>query len=208
MLSSSPRAERSLDGGAIVLDAGGHALPLTAAELFGSPRPLEVELGVGKGRFLLEWATAHPQIGLLGVERAGKYLETAAVSVARRGLRNVRLLHTTAEDLLFRCLAAASVAAFHVYFPDPWPKKRHHKRRFFRPDNVARLAEVLAPGGLLRVKTDHGAYAAVIAELLAAESRLEAVTIEDAFAEVPPTSFEVKYTRDERPIHHFAYRRC
>ena len=182
-------------------------LPLEAGRLFGAPVPLEVELGVGKGRFLLEWAAAHPQIGVVGVERARKYLEMAALRAARAGLANVRLVHTTAEDLLFRCLAPAGVAAVHVYFPDPWPKKRHHKRRFFRPENVARLAEVLAPGGLLRVKTDHAGYAGLIAEVLAAEPRLVAVAVAEAFEGVPTTNFEVKYAREERPVYRLAYRR-
>ncbi len=189
------------------LDLAGAELPLEASRVFGAALPLEVELGVGKGRFLLEWAAAHPGVGVIGVERARKYLELAAQRAARAGLGNVRLVHTTAEDLLFRCLAPGSAAAVHVYFPDPWPKKRHHKRRFFRAENVARLAEVLAPGGLLRVKTDHDAYARVIAEALAAEPRLAAVRAEDAFEAVPATNFEVKYAREERPVHRFACRR-
>jgi tRNA (guanine-N7-)-methyltransferase len=179
------------------------ALPLTAAGLFGRPCPLEIELGVGKGRFLLEWAAGHPDLGLLGVERARSYAVLAAARAARHGVANVRLLHTTAEDLLFRCLAPASVDAFHVYFPDPWPKKRHHKRRFFRPDNVARLADLLRPGGLLRVKTDHAGYAAVIAEALAGEPTLRAIDAAQAFAELPVSGFEHKYVDQGREI--FAY---
>jgi tRNA (guanine-N7-)-methyltransferase len=143
----------------------------------------------------------------LAVERARTYLMLAAERVARRGIANVRLVHTTAEDLLFRCLAPASVAAVHVYFPDPWPKRRHHKRRFFRPENVARLAQVLSPGGLLRVKTDHADYAAVIGETLGGERRFEPVDVEEAFAGVPLTSFEIKYARQQRPIFQFAVRR-
>ncbi len=191
---------------AVVLDLGGDRLPLDACEVFGSALPLEVELGVGKGRFLLDWAAAHPEIGLVGVERARKYLELAARRALRRGLANVRLVHTTAEDLLFRCLGPGSVRALHVYFPDPWPKTRHHKRRFFRPETVARLAEVLAPGGLLRVKTDHDGYAAVIAELLEASPGLARVPTDETFAGVPLTNFEIKYGRDQRPIRLFAYR--
>jgi tRNA (guanine-N7-)-methyltransferase len=196
-----------VEPGGVVLDLGSVKLPLEGRELFGSAVPLEAELGVGKGQFLLAWAAEHPGSGLVGVERVRKYLQVAAVRAARRGLTNVRLAHTTAEDLLFRCLAEGSLAAAHIYFPDPWPKKRHHKRRFFRPSNVARLAEVLAPGGLLRIKTDHGGYAAVIGEVLAGEPRLAPVAVEAAFEGVPASNFEVKYAREARPVHRLAYRR-
>jgi tRNA (guanine-N7-)-methyltransferase len=191
----------------IILDLGSVALPLASPEIFASALPLEVELGVGKGRFLLQWAVSHPDVGLVGVERAHKYLAVAALRAARMGLANVRLVHTTAEDLLFRCLAPALASAVHVYFPDPWPKKRHHKRRFFKPENVARLAEILIPGGLLRVKTDHDDYAAVIGAVLAAEPRLLPVPTEAAFEGVPATHFEIKYARDARPVYRFAFRR-
>lgn len=193
--------------GAAVLDLGGVGLPLDSRRVFGGPRPIEIELGSGKGRFLLEWAAMHPEVGLIGVERTRKYLELGARRAARGGLANVRFVHTTAEDLLFRCLAPATVAAAHVYFPDPWPKKRHHKRRFFHPENVARLAEVLEVGGLLRIKTDHAGYAAVIVDVVAAERRLAAMPADGAFEEIPATNFEIKYAREARPVHRLAYRR-
>jgi tRNA (guanine-N7-)-methyltransferase len=191
----------------VLLDLDRTALPLSAPGLFGRPCPLEVELGVGKGRFLLEWAAVHPEIGMLGVERARSYALLAAARAARRGLANVRIVHSTAEDVLFRCLAPGSVDAFHVYFSDPWPKKRHHKRRFFRPDNVTRMAEVLRLGGLLRVKTDHREYAHVIATVIASEPRLAPVPVEEAFAAVPQTHFEIKYAREGRDFSRLAFRR-
>ncbi len=189
------------------LELDGAALPLAAESVFGARMPFEVEIGSGKGRFLIEWAAANPGIGVLGVERARGYVELVSARARRRGLGNLRILHTTAEDLLFRCLAPASVNAVHVYFPDPWPKQRHHKRRFFRPDNVARLAEVLRPGGLLRVKTDHAEYAALIAALLAAEPRLEEADVDEAFRAIPATHFEVKYGREGRAFSRFVFRR-
>jgi tRNA (guanine-N7-)-methyltransferase len=196
-----------VEAGSIVLDLSEANLPVTASGLFGSCRPLEIELGAGNGRFLLEWAAGHPESGFLGVERARKYLELAAARALRRGIVNVRLAHTTAEDLLFRCLAPGSVSALHVYFPDPWPKKRHHKRRFFRPDNVARVAEVLEPGGLIRVKTDHAEYATIIGALLTAEPCLVAAGGFEAFVDLPATHFEIRYARDSRPVYRFAFRR-
>jgi len=194
-------------GSALLVDLTAAGLPLSAETVFGRPCRFEVELGSGKGRFLIQWGAAHPEIGILAVERALKYAELAAVRAARMGLGNARVAATTAEDLLFRCLAPASVDGFHVYFPDPWPKMRHQKRRFFCPDNLRRLVDRLRPGGLLRVKTDHPGYAAVIGPLLAAQSGLDRVDEAEAWAGVPATNFEVKYARDQRPIHRFAFRR-
>ncbi|MEW6338208.1 MAG: tRNA (guanosine(46)-N7)-methyltransferase TrmB [Acidobacteriota bacterium] len=200
-----PAAE--IPRGGITLDLGGQPLPLRAEEVFGHACPIEVEIGVGKGLFLLAWAAARPDIGVIGVERAKKFLDMASARAERLRLSNVRLVHTTAEDLLFRCLEPGSVAAVHVHFPDPWPKKKHHKRRFLRPDNVSRVAEVLAPGGLLRVQTDHAEYAAVVAEVLAGEPALETVDAAEAFEGLPPTNFEVKYGREGRTFHRFAARK-
>jgi tRNA (guanine-N7-)-methyltransferase len=194
-------------GSALLVDLTAAGLPLSSVSLFGRPCPLEVELGSGKGRFLLAWATAHPDIGILAVERARKYAELAAARAARQGLGNVKIAATTAEDLMFRCLLPGSVGGFHIYFPDPWPKKKHQKRRFFRPDNLQRLVDLLQPGGMLWVKTDHPAYAAVIGPLLAAQAGIERLDEVEAFAALPATNFEVKYAREDRPIHRFAYRR-
>ena len=201
-----PAGPAVVDG--VLLDLGAVRLPLDGGTVCGRPCSLEVEIGAGKGRFLLDWAQAHPESCFVAVERARKYLLLGAARAARRGLGNVRFVHTTAEDLLFRCLAAESVAGVHVYFPDPWPKKRHHKRRFLGPANVRRMAEVLVPGGLLRIKTDHEGYAEEIAAVLAAEALLEPADVDDAFAGVPPTSFEVKYEQESRPVHRWACRRA
>ena len=195
----------ALDG--LLVDPTAVGVPLTAAALFARDCPIEVEIGVGKGRFLLEWASAHPEIGLLGVERARPYLTIAAMRVARRGLINVRLVHTTAEDLLFRLLAADSVAVVHVYYPDPWPKKRHAKRRFFRKENLARLVDVLSPGGLLLVKTDHDGYAAAIEAMLRGEPRLAVVAPADAIPDIPESGYEAKYAREGRTVHRFVFRK-
>lgn len=190
-----------------IVDLDAIPLPLAASDLFGQDCSLELEIGCGKGRFLVERGGARPDVGLLGVERARKYLELSARRIRRAALANVRVLHSTAEDVLFRCLGDGSLAAVYVFFPDPWPKKRHHKRRFLRPENVSRIAEVLEPDGRLLVKTDHPAYAEVVAQVLASESLLVPDATESAFAGIAPTSFEIKYERESRAFHRFAYRR-
>jgi tRNA (guanine-N7-)-methyltransferase len=189
------------------LDLGSVGRPLDPRELFGAPLPIEIELGVGKGRFLIARAASMPGTGFIGVERCRTYATMAAERISRQSVPNVRIVRTTAEDLLFRCLGDATVEVVHVYFPDPWPKKRHLKRRLLGPANVGRIAEVLVPGGRLLVKTDHEGYAAVIAEVLAGEPRLVALDAAEAFAGLPQTHYELKFAREGRLVHAFARRR-
>ena len=144
---------------------------------------------------------------ILAIERSAKYHRLGCERAARRGLSNVRLLRTTGEDLLFRLLDEASVENFFVLFPDPWPKKRHHKRRFFKPENVAALGRALVVGGRLLVKSDHAEYAAVIGEVLAASPDLGPIDPEGAFANLPITGFEHKYAIEGRKIFRFAFER-
>ncbi|NOZ95886.1 MAG: tRNA (guanosine(46)-N7)-methyltransferase TrmB [Acidobacteria bacterium] len=190
----------------IAIDLNEVSVPLVWEELFGWPDPPDVEIGAGKGRFLLEMARLHPDRSLLGVERAAKYHEMVCRRAARRGIESIRMVRTTAEDLFFRLVKPSSVARIHIYFPDPWPKKRHHKRRLIRPEAVDAMARALVPGGRLLVKTDHPDYAEVIGEVLAASS----LTVEDPashFEDLPETSYEIKYRREDRPIWAFVCRR-
>ena len=109
----------------IDIDVDSVAVPFNWPQIFESDGPVHIEIGSGKGRFLLHLAAEHPELSLLAVERASKYHKLVCGKAGRRGLSNVRLLRTTAEDLLFRLLAPNSVDALYVLFPDPWPKKRH-----------------------------------------------------------------------------------
>jgi tRNA (guanine-N7-)-methyltransferase len=179
-------------------------VPLRWSELFGRDAPTDLEIGSGKGRFLLDLAVAHPERNLLAVERAAKYHRLCADRAARRGLANVRLLRTTAEDLLFRLVEPGSVANLYVLFPDPWPKKRHHKRRLFAPEVVDAMVNALQPRGRLLVKSDHGEYAEVIQQVLDNAQGLSWLDSEAAFAELPMTGFEHKYLDQGRNIFAFA----
>jgi tRNA (guanine-N7-)-methyltransferase len=123
----------------------------------------------------------------------------------------VRLLCAQAERVVAELLSPASVAEFWINYPDPWPKKRHHKRRLLQAPFVTALAERLVPGGLLHVATDHAEYAEEIAQLLAAEPRLENLFAPAAFVrEVPgrmATAYELEWRAEGRPLHFFDYRR-
>ena len=189
----------------IDIDLDRVSIPLHWPEIFARDAPTDIEIGAGKGKFLNELATARPDRNLLAVERSAKYHRLCCDRAARRGLTNVRLLRTTGEDLLFRLIPEASVGSIYVLFPDPWPKKRHHKRRFIKPENVAAMARALTIGGRLLVKSDHGDYAEIIGEVLAGETGLTSIDPDEAFAELPLTGFEHKYEIEGRAIHAFAF---
>ena len=189
----------------IDIDLDQVSIPLHWPELFGRDAPTEIDIGAGKGKFLNEIAAARPDRNLLAVERSAKYHRLCCDRAARRGLTNVRLLRTTGEDLLFRLIPEASVGTIYVLFPAPWPKNRHHKRRFIKPENVAAMARALTIGGRLLVKSDHGDYAEIIGEVLAGETGLTSIDPDEAFAELPLTGFEHKYEIEGRAIHAFAF---
>jgi tRNA (guanine-N7-)-methyltransferase len=188
----------------IDIDLDRVSIPLHWPELFGRDAPTDIEIGTGKGKFLNEFATARPERDFLGVERSAKYHRLCCDRAARRGLTNVRLLRTTGEDLLFRLLAEGSVSSMYVLFPDPWPKKRHHKRRLFKSEIVVAMTRALAIGGRLLVKSDHTDYAEVIGEVLAGAPGLTPIDPDEAFAGLPLTGFEHKYEIEGRTIHAFA----
>ncbi len=187
----------------IEVDLNAVTCPLSWTELFGRSEPVDVELGAGKGRFLLEMALTHPGRGFLGVERAYKYHAMVCHRASRRGVTNVRMVRTTAEDLLFRLVAPASVSNLYVLFPDPWPKKRHHKRRLITPEIVEAMRNVLQPGGRLLLKTDHPEYAEVIEDVLGRARGWATCDAQAAFSGLPLTGFEVKYLEEGRPIRAF-----
>ena len=182
------------------------------AEVFESPGPIEVEVGIGKGRFMLAAAEARPDARYFGLEWANKYLRFAEARAVRRGLKNVRFARVDARELVCRAVPSASVAVYYVFYPDPWPKKRHQKRRFFVPLTVGHLARTLVPGGLLHVATDHSEYWEALHPLLddhAAFERLARFGDVDfpLDPEAPLTNFEVKYAREGRQRHRGSWRR-
>ena len=186
------------------LDLNRIAVPLQWPAIFGRSAPVDIEIGSGKGKFLLELASMRPERDILAVERAGKYHRLCCERAAKRGIENVRLLRTSAEDLLFRLLEPATVENIFILFPDPWPKKRHHKRRLIKADVVAALNQALIPGGRLMIKTDHQGYSEVISEVLGSAVGFTTLDPEEAFAGLPLTGFEHKYRLQDRPIYPFA----
>jgi tRNA (guanine-N7-)-methyltransferase len=159
------------------------ATPLDFRALFGRDAPVVLEIGFGMGETTAAIAAGQPDVDFLGVEmhRPGVGALLRRIEAAR--LANIRVLRHDAVDVVGRMIPPASLARVHVYFPDPWPKKRHHKRRLLQPPFVHALALALAPGGCLHVATDWADYAGEILATLGTEPLL--VNTAEGFAPRP-----------------------
>jgi tRNA (guanine-N7-)-methyltransferase len=179
------------------------------AAVFGNRDPVEIEVGFGKGLFLLTAAGDFPAVNFLGVEVVRKYQLFAATRLAKRGVRNVRLVKADARLFLRDFVPVASVQAVHVYFPDPWWKKRHQKRRVFTPDFSAQCERVLRPGGRLHVATDVAAYFEIIQKLLDQGTALQVIPVPEVPAPAHDldylTNFERKFRKEGRAIYRVVF---
>jgi tRNA (guanine-N7-)-methyltransferase len=180
--------------------------------IFGRPGPVHVEVGSGKGTFLLNQARAQPDANFLGIEWANRYYRYAVDRIGRWSLTNVRIIRTDAAGFIAESIPDDSVDCFHIYFPDPWPKKRHHKRRFLCPANLEHLIRCLKTGGQMRIATDHADYFEQIQKVIADRSdKLKEIDFtRPAGAETGEwagTNFERKYRKDQRPIYTLAVKK-
>jgi len=180
--------------------------------IFGRPGPIHVEIGSGKGTFLLNQAKDNPGDNFLGIEWARKFYRSAVDRIGRWDLKNVRIIRTDAAEFVAEFIGDNSVDCFHVYFPDPWPKKRHHKRRFLCPANLEQLIRCLKTQGQLRIATDHAEYFEKIKTFLAELSdKLEETdflpTAGAGTGEWVGTNFERKYLKDNKPIYTVAVKK-
>ena len=174
--------------------------------MFGRLAPVEVEIGSGDGTFLLTVAQRVPGHDFFGIERSPSKARRLEARVAKSGSGNVRTLQGDATCIVAALVPAASVTAYHVYFPDPWPKRGHAIRRIFQAPFIAELGRTLAPGGRLLVATDVAPYAGVIdvgilrcGLFVAAADEIAGVGLE--------TSFARKYHAAGRTLHAAVYRR-
>jgi tRNA (guanine-N7-)-methyltransferase len=175
--------------------------------VFGNSRAVEIEVGSGKGLFLLTSALARPAVNFLGIEIVRKYQLFCATRMAKRNLTNVRMSCADARELLQQHISPGSVQAVHVYFPDPWWKKRHHKRRVFTADFVASVARVLRPDGRLLVATDVEVYFQAMRGLVSARTDMRIVPLEELSSQAGgpncQTNFERKAQIQAKPIYRF-----
>ncbi|HEY5764227.1 MAG TPA: tRNA (guanosine(46)-N7)-methyltransferase TrmB [Rhodocyclaceae bacterium] len=173
------------------------AEPLNFAALFGRVAPVVVEIGFGMGHTTADIAAALPATDFLGVEVHLPGVGSLCKRIADDGLDNIRIVRHDAVEVLATMVPPASLAGIHVFFPDPWPKKRHHKRRLIQPGFVALAASRLAPGGYLHCATDWEEYAQQMLDVLSAEPLLdnEADGYAPRPAYRPETRFEARGLR-------------
>jgi tRNA (guanine-N7-)-methyltransferase len=169
---------------------------------FGRAGAVEVEIGSGKGAFLVEYARANPQCNLLGIENQARWSRRIAERLARTPSPNVQVLCADAALVIARFVRDDSVRAYHLYFPDPWWKRRHHKRRLVQADFAAELLRTLEPGGVLHLATDvRDRFDAMLGEL----ARMPFTTRVEP-GPTPPkrplTNFERKYRAEGRVLHY------
>ncbi|MCC7483915.1 MAG: tRNA (guanosine(46)-N7)-methyltransferase TrmB [Burkholderiales bacterium] len=185
------------------------AEPLDLDRVFGRPGPKVLEIGFGMGDTTATIAAAHPDVDYLGIEVHSPGVGSLLMRIATLGLGNVRVIQHDAVEVLERMVPAASLAGVHIFFPDPWPKKRHHKRRLIQPPFVALLASRMRPDAYLHVATDWEDYANRILEVLSAEPLL--ANTADGFAARPDyrplTKFEQRGLRLGHRVWDLVFRR-
>jgi len=170
--------------------------PLDLPAAFGRDAPTVVEIGFGMGETTAAIAASRPEVNFLGIEVFAAGVGALLKRIEAQQLANVRIVHHDAVEAVRDMIAPDSLAGVHVYFPDPWQKKRHHKRRLIAQPFVGRLASRIAPGGYLHCATDWEDYAVQMLEVLGAESQLA-----NAHAGYAPDSSNPLVTRPTTKFH-------
>ena len=188
-----------------------HVTPVDWSSVFGNERALRVEIGFGQSKFLIDVAGCFPEFNYIGFEYSAKRVEKFLRKVGRRGVDNVRAVCCDVTGILERVFAPGTIDRFFVLFPDPWPKRRHARNRFVRPDNLATVSRLLAPGGGITLRTDSRAYALQMLDVLGSCPDLENLAGPGRFAEAPreayKTLYEIKYVEMGRDIYYLEYER-
>lgn len=201
---SAERRKRLGEAAILPPESWTQVLPLD--QYFDTTRPLEVDIGCGKGRFLSARAAAHPEVNFLGLDRLLVRLRKTGSKIVRSDLTNVRLLRIEAAYAIEHLLPPNSVTTFYIWFPDPWPKRRHHRRRLFTADFLKALHERLTSHGCVHIATDHQDYFREIMECFVRDDgfdRLETFVP----SEEEQTDFEREFLAQGLPIGRASFRR-
>jgi tRNA (guanine-N7-)-methyltransferase len=181
-----------------------YGIPFSDQKIVSS-RSLVLEIGSGMGETTVEIAKAHPDTDFIAVEVHGPGVGSLLNRIHSEQLKNLRVIRHDALDVLEHMIADGSLAAIHLFFPDPWPKKRHHKRRMVQPEFAALAAAKLGEGGILHAATDWPAYAEHMSEVFSREPLLEPAAA--GFTARPVTKFESRGRRLGHPVRDLLFRR-
>ena len=188
----------------IALDVEKILRPLNWRDIFGNDHPVEIEIGMGKGTFITGQARARPEVNFLGIEWARWFWRYASDRLRRNGCQNARTVRAEASFFLAEFVPDESISVLHIYFPDPGPKARHHKRRLIQEKFMPGVGRILMPGGRLQVVTDHAGYFEENIEPAVRGSKLSIVDYNRPGSagegEFVGTNFERKYRREGRPF--------
>ena len=178
--------------------------PLNLSSFFPTPQPLEIELGCGDASFLLSYAAAHPERNFIGVERLGGRIRKLDRKGRRAGLTNLRGVRIESGYFLEYLVPPKSATALHIYFPDPWPKRKHLKNRFINERFPEIARRVLQPGGIVYLRTDHADYFEQMESVFAAAKNFRATETPEELNTVP-TDFEVEFLKQGLKTNRAAY---
>jgi tRNA (guanine-N7-)-methyltransferase len=178
--------------------------PLNMAEYFPKAQPLEIELGCGDASFLVNYAQAHPERNFLGVERLGGRIRKLDRKGRRAGLANLRGARIESGYFLEYLAPPKSASALHIYFPDPWPKRKHLKNRFINERFTEIARRVLVPGGIVYLRTDHADYFEQMKSVFAAASAFHPVDTPEELSSVL-TDFEAEFLKQGLKTNRAAY---
>ena len=184
----------------VALDYGYKSLadlvaPVDFRDIFGRPAPVELEIGAGRGDFMVQYATAQPDVNFMAVERKLVVLRKIVSKVQRAGLSNVQVLNVEVRHFLREYIARESLRAVHVYFPDPWPKRHHaHRRLMVHEENIELIIRSIEPGGHLHFRTDVPGYYDLALQLLQARTELQRIDVPIQLASVK-TGYETRFHR-------------
>lgn len=177
---------------------------LDFARIFGNDNPVALEIGSGKGRFLIESATERPEVNFVGIEKSLHYYRVIRRRLERHGLPNARIVNYDAFKVVREMIPDESLSELHIYFPDPWPRPRERKRRMIRGEVMSEWIRVMRPDARGVYVTDHEEYFEKAVEVL---SGFFDSSVEDALGSPPRTNYEAKYREQGRPIYEVRFRR-
>jgi len=180
--------------------------PFDLAELFKNENSVELEIGAGRGDFAVEYCADHPDVNLIAVERKLNYLKRGINKAKQRDLSNIRFMNVEVQHFLEEYIERESLQAAHIYFPDPWPKKKQKKRRIVQLQLIKMLSERIVSGGHLHLRTDHADYFEQMMAVMAEQDWFEVVETPEKVSRYK-TGFERRFVADGLPIFYASYRR-